>query len=130
MPVDLIAQMLWAHPFRAAVFVVLVLLLALQSFGLFTARHRRHRRYQEQAARALQRLPQLRDDAARIVWLRKMNPYVFEEMLLSALSAQGHRIKRNASYSGGGGVDGEISPLLYFSISVCHQYISRLLYIY
>jgi len=29
-----------------------------------------------------------------------------------------------------GGVDGEISPLLYFSISVCHQYISRLLYIY
>lgn len=108
MPVDLIAQMLWAHPCQAAVLVVLVLLLALQSFGLFTARHRRHRRYQKQAARALQRLPQLRDDAARIVWLRKMNPYVFEEMLLSALSAQGHRIKRNASYSGDGGVDGQV----------------------
>jgi len=34
------------------------------------------------------------------------------------------------AFGGGGGVDGEISPLLYFSISVCHQYISRLLYIY
>lgn len=34
------------------------------------------------------------------------------------------------AFSGGCGVDGEISPLLYFSISVCHQYISRILYIY
>jgi len=35
------------------------------------------------------------------------------------------------AFGGGGSVDGEISPLLYFSISVCHQYISQqLCYIY
>lgn len=73
-----------------------------------TVSQRRHRRYQKQAAWALLRLPQLRDEAARIAWLRKMNPYVFEEMLLTALSRQGLRIQRNARYSGDNGADGQV----------------------
>ncbi|WP_205569712.1 restriction endonuclease [Rahnella aceris] len=73
-----------------------------------TASQRRHRRYQRQAARILVRLPQLRDDAARLVYLRKINPYVFEEMLMTAFARQGCRIKRNARYSGDGGVDGQV----------------------
>lgn len=78
------------------------------SFGKESAGRSRHDHYQKKAARALTRLPQLRDDAARMVWLRKMNPYVFEEMLLTALARQGLRIRRNTSYSGDGGVDGQV----------------------
>ncbi|HEN3613546.1 TPA: restriction endonuclease [Yersinia enterocolitica] len=72
------------------------------------ASQRRHARYQRQACRVLSRLAQLRDDAARLVYLRKINPYVFEEMLLMAFSRQGYRIKRNARYSGDGGTDGQV----------------------
>lgn len=73
-----------------------------------TVSRRRHRRYQATAARVLQRLPQLAGDAQRLTYLRKINPYVFEELLLLACERQGHPVKRNASYSGDGGLDGQI----------------------
>lgn len=73
-----------------------------------SASQRRHIRYQRQACRVLNRLPLLRDDAARLVYLRKINPYVFEEVLLTAFSRQGYRIKRNPRYSGDGGTDGQV----------------------
>ncbi len=109
-PVSVIAELIRANPVQVGVAVALALVLVclLSPFCLRSASERRHRRYQKRAASALSRLPQLRDDAARMVWLRKMNPYVFEEMLLTALSRQGFRIKRNARYSGDGGLDGQV----------------------
>lgn len=47
-----------------------------------SARVRRHRRYRKTAQRVLERLPQLPSDGARLSYLRKINPYVFEELLL------------------------------------------------
>ncbi|WP_187514523.1 restriction endonuclease [Rahnella perminowiae] len=88
--------------------LLLPLAFMLLPFLFGTASQRRHRRYQRQAERILARLPQLRDDAARLVYLRKINPYVFEEMLMTAFARQGCRIKRNARYSGDGGVDGQV----------------------
>lgn len=89
-----------------------LLLFPLVMLGLsFTRRsvsQRRHLRYQRQACRVLSRLPLLRDDAARLVYLRKINPYVFEEVLLTAFSRHGYRIKRNPRYSGDGGTDGQV----------------------
>lgn len=91
-----------------AVYSIFSLLQSLLGFSKQSSGKGRHRHYQKKAARALTRLPQLRDDAARMVWLRKMNPYVFEEMLLTALARQGLRIRRNTTYSGDGGVDGQV----------------------
>lgn len=88
--------------------LLLPLAFMLLPFLFGPASQRRHRRYQRQAVRILARLPQLRDDAARLVYLRKINPYVFEEMLMTAFARQGYRIKRNARYSGDGGVDGQV----------------------
>ncbi|WP_420842900.1 restriction endonuclease [Erwinia mallotivora] len=103
----MVMDVLLAHPFHLLI-VVLTLLAVALAYGRQSASQRRHRRYQKQAVRALSRLPQLRDDAARFAWLRKMNPYVFEEMLLTALSRQGYRIRRNSRYSGDGGADGQV----------------------
>ncbi|WP_210523390.1 restriction endonuclease [Pantoea ananatis] len=110
MPVSVIAELIRANPVQVGVAVALALVLVclLSPFCLRSASDRRHRRYQKRAASALVRLTELRDDAARMVWLRKVNPYVFEEMLLTALSRQGFRIKRNASYSGDGDMDGQV----------------------
>ncbi len=39
-------------------------------------------------------------------YLRKTDPYIFEEMVLSALKRTGYKITRNNAYSGDGGIDG------------------------
>lgn len=45
---------------------------------------------------------------ARVLgYLRKCNPYVFEEIILTALENIGIDVKRNRSYSGDGGIDGQ-----------------------
>jgi restriction system protein len=43
-----------------------------------------------------------------LVYLRKINPYTFEELLLTTFQAHGFKIKRNKAYSGDGGIDGRI----------------------
>lgn len=41
-----------------------------------------------------------------MVYLRKINPYVFEELILTVIEDSNIRIVRNTRYSGDGGVDG------------------------
>jgi restriction system protein len=41
--------------------------------------------------------------------LRQMNPYAFEELLLTCCQDQGWQIQRNFRYSNDGGVDGRIT---------------------
>lgn len=43
-----------------------------------------------------------------LAYLRKIDPYVFEELILSAFALKGFKIIRNKSYSGDGGLDGMI----------------------
>lgn len=46
-------------------------------------------------------------EAQIIAYLRKIDPYVFEELLLEALLKKGFEITRNKRYSGDGGIDGK-----------------------
>ena len=41
--------------------------------------------------------------------LRKMNPYAFEELLLTCYQEQGWKIERNFKYSNDGGLDGRVT---------------------
>ena len=43
-----------------------------------------------------------------IVYLRKINPFVFEELILSVIEDSNIRVYRNRRYTGDGGVDGMI----------------------
>jgi restriction system protein len=105
-----IVAALVGNPWLAAVLIGLfvAVMAGLNCRGRETASRRRHRRYQAMAARVLQRLPQLAGDAQRLTYLRKINPYVFEELLLMAFERQGYAVIRNASYSGDGGLDGQV----------------------
>ncbi|ENW7516895.1 restriction endonuclease [Salmonella enterica] len=93
-----------------AIFLLLclIVLIAILRRPSASARVRRHRRYRETAQRVLVRLPALSSDGARLSYLRKINPYVFEELLLLALEKQGLEVIRNRSYSGDGGLDGQV----------------------
>ncbi|EIC1200977.1 restriction endonuclease, partial [Escherichia coli] len=53
-------------------------------------------------------LNELQGDARRLKYLRKISPYVFEELLLLAFEQQGMPVIRNPSYSGDGGLDGQV----------------------
>lgn len=72
------------------------------------ARERRHRRYRKTAERVRERLPQLASDGARLGYLCKINPYVFEELLLLSFERQGLKVVRNPAYSDDGGLDGQV----------------------
>lgn len=110
MSVQHIVAALVGNPWLAAVLIGLfvAVMAGLNCRGRETASRRRHRRYQATAARVLQRLPQLAGDAQRLTYLRKINPYVFEELLLLAFERQGYAVIRNTSYSGDGGLDGQV----------------------
>ncbi|ELO0595391.1 TPA: restriction endonuclease [Salmonella enterica subsp. enterica serovar Muenchen] len=85
-----------------AILLLLLLSAAVVVAGWFSrtpgARIRRHRRYRQTAERVLTQLN----------YLRRINPYVFEELLLLALENQGLKVIRNPSYSGDGGLDGQV----------------------
>lgn len=88
---------------------LLLLLSLLGWIALLAGRQSsRHQRYQRQARRVLDRLPQLAGDGQRLNYLRKINPYVFEELLLTAFERRGYSIKRNSRYSKDGGLDGQV----------------------
>lgn len=50
------------------------------------------------------------DSGGRIIgYLRKINPYVFEELILTAIENSNVRVLRNKQYSNDGGVDGKFT---------------------
>ena len=76
---------------------------------LFSWRPAPHARQIAKAHRVLRRLGGLDGPgrAARVIaYLRKVDPYVFEELLLNAFARRGVAVRRNRRYSGDGGIDG------------------------
>lgn len=43
-----------------------------------------------------------------ISYLRKIDPFVFEELILYCYQQKGYKIKRNKKYTGDGGIDGKV----------------------
>lgn len=96
---DFIRQYL---PFTLTVLVFFILLLLAGGSG-------KHARYRRRAGRIYAKFNQEKIPAPQMfAYLRKVNPYVFEELVLLAFEKKGYRIKRNKRYSGDGGVDGVV----------------------
>ncbi|MCO7451724.1 restriction endonuclease, partial (plasmid) [Enterobacter hormaechei] len=70
-----------------------------------SVRHRRHKRKQQSARRVLERIKTLPGFPQKINYLRKIDPFVFEELLLEGFEAHGFRTIRNKRYTGDGGID-------------------------
>jgi restriction system protein len=76
---------------------------AVRLFG-----HRRHRRNVRQSRVLLRRLAGFEHEGAVLAYLRKVDPYLMEELVLSLLEERGVFVLRNRSYSGDGGLDGRL----------------------
>ena len=70
----------------------------------------RHQRYIRLAERVLEQLRSGEVQLPKALGiLRKMNPYAFEELLLTCCQNQGWKIERNFRYTGDGGLDGRVT---------------------
>jgi restriction system protein len=73
-------------------------------------KYRQHQRKIGQGEKVLDKLQGFKGErvlARTLGYLRKIDPYVFEELVLHVLERQGIAVIRNESYSGDGGMDGE-----------------------
>lgn len=68
----------------------------------------RHKKNIDKSQLILKKLRSFEHDGAVINYLRKIDPFVFEEVLLTAFSDLKINIIRNMKYTGDGGIDGRI----------------------
>ncbi|WP_197287905.1 restriction endonuclease [Achromobacter sp. 2789STDY5608633] len=88
--------------------VLLIALLAI-AFGIRSSvRTRRHRRKRLQAQKAMAKINEFEHPGQRLAYLRKIDPFAFEELLLDAFERKGYEVRRNNRYTGDGGVDGVV----------------------
>lgn len=85
-------------------FIGLAVLLACVLCGAGNVRHYAKLR----AARRVYEKIQGMEDGQMIAYVRKIDPYVFEELVLLAFRRKGFRTYRNRRYSGDGGIDGKV----------------------
>jgi restriction system protein len=93
---------------------VLVLLVVLAQWWLDSRRRgrdtRRNHAYLQRRSRdlvnQLRAMEPVKNPGRVFGRLRVVNPYLFEELILSELETRGLKVTRNASYSGDGGSDG------------------------
>ena len=91
-----------SYQLAGAACIVLLYLL----FGRKT-KSKKHQVKIKQGDKALYRIRSFTNQSQQIGYLRKINAYAFEELLLSALKEAGAKITRNTKYSGDGGIDGK-----------------------
>ncbi len=73
-------------------------------------RSSRHQQYIQQAELVLEQLRSCEAQLPKaLAILRRMNPYAFEELLLTCCHERGWEIERNFSYSNDGGLDGRVT---------------------
>ncbi|GIU42875.1 hypothetical protein TUM4438_10450 [Shewanella sairae] len=68
----------------------------------------RHKHNISRANHALDTLSRIPHPGQQFAYLRKLDPFVFEELLLCAYERQGHTAIRNKRYTGDGGIDGQV----------------------
>lgn len=88
---------------------ILLLPLGFVALLIFLSRRNtKHRRNIRKADRYIKKLKLINNEKIVFGYLRKVDPFVFEEIILTALKLQGHRVKRNSKYTGDGGIDGRV----------------------
>lgn len=95
--------------------VIIGLLGVLFLIATGTERRRRKRKKRtkkrwriDASHRVLKTLATKQSFPEKMGYLRDVNAYTFEEAILSAFAGMGYPIKRNARYSGDGGIDGQV----------------------
>lgn len=94
---------------KLGIFAIALIMLLHYLKRKLKAPKSKHRYYRRLAKQSLRYLHQTERNPEQVfAYLRKINPYVFEELLLLAFCEQGFRIEKSNVYSNDGGIDGYI----------------------
>lgn len=85
-------------------FLILIIIVGI----IFFPKRNKHQRNIRNSKNIISKLNSLEFDGQKINYLKKIDPFVFEELLLSAFQKKGFKIQRNKKYTGDGGIDGVI----------------------
>ena len=87
--------------------ILILILIVLRN--LFVHRKLTKHQYKINSAdKILKKIGTIKCQSGQFCYIRKVDPFVFEEMILSALKMHGHEIIRNKKYTGDGGIDGRV----------------------
>ncbi len=93
---------------EGAIYMVIMIFISIFLLVLFSFKRRsKHKIYTRQSKREFKKIISM-PPATKISYLRTINPYVFEELILTALEQHGYKIQRGTKYSGDGGIDGHV----------------------
>lgn len=84
---------------------LILLYLSPKLFRLFKPRAKWRVKHSKKIHR---RLSKLASSEEKRDLLKELDPYLFEELVLTAYEQQGQRVRRNRRYSGDGGIDGMV----------------------
>lgn len=92
-------------------YIIILIILISISIGFFISKKRHHYRIKKssQILKKIRSFTNPNIEIKIINYLRKIDPFTFEELLLTAFKESGCNIKRNKKYTGDGGVDGRFS---------------------
>jgi restriction system protein len=90
--------------------LLLILTLLIILFFLISKpeRKNRHSHNIKKSHTIIEKISNFKYEGQRINYLRKIDPFVFEELLLSSFEKKGYSIKRNIKYTGDNGFDGVV----------------------
>lgn len=89
-------------------YVLSALLVVIGASSLYQVLRPRIR-YRVKKSRKLHvQIQSMENDARLFGYLRKVDPFLFEELILTAYESKGFTIKRNKRYTGDGGIDGQV----------------------
>ena len=86
--------------------ILTALICAAWIISLMFPKRNRHKRKIKTADFVMNRIDGF-SPPQKIAYLRKIDPYSFEELILTCLEKKGFPIKRNERYTGDGGIDGK-----------------------
>jgi restriction system protein len=89
------------------VFIVIIILLFLFKKNSFN-RHKKNQKTSKRVIEKLKTFDKTKNVEGIINYLRKVNPYVYEEIVLDGFDSKKWKIIRNKRYSGDGGIDGKV----------------------
>lgn len=94
------------HPY-VQIGIGIVFVLFILSF--FAGRKfQKHQLNVKKSKKLIKKIARIKDPNKQIIYMRNIDHFLFEEVVLSALLSMGFKIKRNKAYTGDGGIDGEV----------------------
>ena len=92
-----------------SIFILLIVFFAVLVLQKLLFRpFNRHRFNKKKAKQILKKLQKFDHPGKIFSYLRKIDPFVFEELLLTAFENKGYRAIRNKRYTGDSGIDGRL----------------------